>query len=57
MISSDKVETLKKNVGNFVNTDFINDWFDEWFAIGCFLTLIILTLIEKRKVNKVDTVV
>ncbi|TID19251.1 hypothetical protein CANINC_003822 [Pichia inconspicua] len=57
MISSDKVETLKKNVGNFVNTDFINDWFDEWFAIGCLLTLIILTLIEKRRVNKVDTVV
>lgn len=57
MIGDKRIDGLKGKIGNFVNADFINDWFDEWFAIGCLLTFTILMMIEQKRVNKFDNIV
>lgn len=34
-----------------IDADFVNEWFDKWFAFGCFSTVIIYMLLEKLESN------
>lgn len=42
-------DRLKSTVSNLINADFINEWFDAWFFVGCSLTVMTLVMLNKNK--------
>lgn len=37
------------SIKSYINADFINAWFDRWFAVGCIGTILVLVILDQIK--------